>query len=81
MATEWFERIIEGKFEATCCRRRLIVHCHMCQTSDDGVKGKQDSVILSPSTGEEELPLMIPHQRWSHDVEKSDAHEAFRVSR
>ena len=44
-------------------------------------KGKADSVIRSPSTGDEEFPLMTPHQRWSHGVEKSDVQEAFNVSR
>lgn len=39
------------------------------------------SVIRSPSTGDEEFPLMTPHQRWSHGVEKSDVQEAFSVSR
>lgn len=46
-----------------------------------GIGRKDVSVILSPSAGEEELPLMTPHQRWSHGVVKSEVHEAFSVSR
>ena len=46
-----------------------------------GIERKHDMVIRSPSTGEEELPLVTPHQRWSHGDEKSEVHEAFSVSR
>lgn len=61
VTAEGFERIVEGKLETPRCRRRLVVHCHMCVRSRiPGQKEKQGSVIRSPSTGEEELPLMTP---------------------
>ena len=53
----------------------------MLSEYDSRGRKKVDSVIRCPSTGDEELPLVMPHQRWSHGVEKSEVHEAFNVSR
>ena len=61
MAAEWFEGVVEGEVEAACCRGCFVVHC-FANVSDRFGGGRRDwsSVIRSPSTGDEELPLMIP---------------------
>ena len=89
MAAEWLGRLVDGvnlterEKPTTRCRRCFIVRYEetIVRIRLSGQRMEEDSSIRSPRFGDEEVLLRTPHQRWSHGAEKSDAQDAFNVSR